>query len=89
MPVEALPWRVVPAVASTGHTLTKPKILDKRHELDAGVMAALIDVNQSIFLKRYTIIPLHNSDRFKNEINFQTVAEHMCQSFLGICIQYS
>ena len=48
MAIEGFLWSVVPAVSSSGHRLSDIPALKQINEADAGIVAALIGMDQSV-----------------------------------------
>ena len=69
-----------------GHGLAKVRVLDNLAKLLAGVMAALITVNQSFVIKSCSVALNQDVDGLKDEINLQRFTQYIGQDLERIGI---
>ena len=86
MTEEALLRGIVPAVAPAGHGLPQTGVADNLPELLAGIMAALITVNQRLDIQRNTMVFHEDMDGFQDEIHLKRVAEDIGEDLFGKCV---
>ena len=77
MAEEAFLRSIVPAVSPTGHGLTEFFIIKDIYELVAGIVAALIGMNDRFRLEGDSMIFHQFVDGFQDEIHFQRWTEHV------------
>ena len=79
--------RVVPAVPLPGHRLPQVAVFYEVDELDAGIMTALIAVNDRLLVQRYSV-PFHQLlHGIQHEIHFEGFTQHMGEDLLGAGVQ--
>ena len=83
MTEEAFLRSVVPAVSSAGHGLAEFFIIKDIYELVAGIVAALIGMNDRFRLEGDSMIFHQFVDGFQDEIHFQLWTEHVRQYLLS------
>ena len=87
MTEEALLWRVIPAIALPGHGLDKGSILELVDKGVAGIMAALIAVDNSCVIQLGSIFAAHGVNHVENKIDSKIVTEPVGQYFMCTDIQ--
>ena len=87
MTEEALLWRVIPAIALPGHRLDKGSILELLDKGVAGIMAALIAVDNSCVIQFGSIFAAHDVNHVENKIDSKIVTEPVGQYFVCTNIQ--
>ena len=80
---KALPGCVVPAVSLPGHGLNERSIPELPDEGVAGIVAALIAVDDGRAVQLGSVLAAHSVDHVKDEVNPKIVAEPVGQHFMG------
>ena len=81
MSKEAFLRRIIPAVASSRHGLTKPAVPDQRPERYAGVMAALVAVDHGFRIDGWPMFHQQLLHSVKNKVDFQAPAKDIGEYF--------
>ena len=80
---EALLWGVVPAVAAAGHGLDEGSVLQLLDEGVAGVVAALVGVDDDLVIQGTAVFPDELVDRVEDEVHLETEADLPGQDLVG------
>ena len=75
---EAFLRGVVSAVSSTGHGLPRRAVLHELNKPHAGIMSALVAVDQRLRIERNAVLSNKIIDRIQNEIYLQQITELPC-----------
>ncbi len=87
MTEEALLRGIIPAVATTRHGLDKRRILQLLDEGAAGVMTALVAVDDGFVVQGAAVLGNELVHGFQDEIHFEAQAHTVGQDFMGESVQ--
>ncbi len=87
MAEETLLRSIIPAVATTGHRLAKFSVFHDLNETVAGIVTALVAMNQSFRTQGSTMALYQLLHRFQNKVQLQRFAENIRENLFGKCVQ--
>ena len=87
MAKEALLRSIIPAVTPAGHRLTKFGVFHDLDETVAGIVTALVAMNQSFCTQGNTMMLYQLLHRFQNKVQLQRFAENIRKNLFGKCVQ--
>lgn len=82
MAEEALLRSIIPAVAPAGHGLPQAAVFEDLDETQAGIVAALIAVNQRLRIQGDAVFLYQDIDCLQNEVQFKGWTEDIRQDLL-------
>ena len=84
MAEEALLRSIIPAVVPVGHGLPQAAVFENLNETQAGIVAALVAVNQRLRIQGNAVFLYQDMDCLQNEVQFKGWTEDIRQDLLNL-----